>query len=77
MIDLQEIFNRHFNDYLQKYRPSREQWKAARAIMSCRTARLGAHIATVPYATLVQMLNHPLTDSGIERFLKDWETVAK
>jgi len=40
-------------------------------------ARLGAHIATVPYATLVQMVNHPLTDSGIERFLEDWKTVAK
>ena len=40
-------------------------------------ARLGAHIATVPYATLVQMLNHPLTDSGIARFLEDWKTVAK
>jgi len=40
-------------------------------------ARRGAHIATVPYATLVQMLDHPLTDSGIERFLKDWESVAK
>jgi len=38
-------------------------------------ARLGAHIATVPYATLVQMLNHPLTDSGIERFLEDWKSV--
>ena len=44
-------------------------------VLSC--ARLGAHIATVPYATLVQMLNHPLTDSGVERFLKDWETVVK
>ena len=43
-MDLQEIFNRHFGDYLQKYRPSREQWKAARAIMDCRTAKLGAHI---------------------------------
>ena len=40
-------------------------------------ARLGAHIATIPYATLVQMLNHPLTDSGIERFLEDWKSVAK
>jgi len=40
-------------------------------------ARLGAHISTVPYATLVQMLNHPLTDSGIERFLEDWKNVAK
>jgi len=40
-------------------------------------AKVGAHIATVPYATLAQMLNHPLTDSGIERFLKDWEGVTK
>ena len=40
-------------------------------------ARLGAHIATVPYATLVQMVNHPLTDSGIERFLEDWKGAVK
>jgi len=40
-------------------------------------ARLGAHISTIPYTCFVQMLNHPLTDSGIERFLKDWEGVAK
>jgi len=40
-------------------------------------ARLGAHIATVPYATFVQMLNHPLTDSGIAKFLEDWKTVAQ
>jgi len=39
-------------------------------------ARLGAHIATVPYATLVQMLNHPLTDSGIARFLEDWKVMG-
>ena len=40
-------------------------------------ARLGAHIATVPYSVIVQMSKHPLTDSGIERFLKDWEGVPK
>jgi len=40
-------------------------------------ARLGAHIATIPYGTLVQMLNHPLTDSGIERFLEDWKSVVE
>jgi transaldolase len=38
-----------------------------------QAARLGAHISTIPYACFKQMLNHPLTDSGIERFLKDWE----
>ena len=40
-----------------------------------QAARVGSHIATVPHATLVQMCQHPLTDSGIERFLKDWEGV--
>lgn len=38
-------------------------------------ARLGCDIATVPYKVFKQMLHHPLTDSGIERFLKDWESV--
>ena len=42
-----------------------------------QAARLGAHISTIPYACFKQMLSHPLTDSGIERFLKDWESVAK
>ncbi len=38
-----------------------------------RAARAGAHIATVPYAVLLAMLDHPLTDAGIERFLADYE----
>ncbi len=36
-------------------------------------AKLGADIATVPYNVIMQMIKHPLTDAGIERFLKDWE----
>ena len=40
-------------------------------------ARLGAHIPTVPYKVILQMTKHPLTDIGIERFLKDWEGVSK
>jgi len=40
-------------------------------------ARLGADVATVPYAILKKLLNHTLTDVGIERFLKDWEGVPK
>lgn len=40
-------------------------------------ARAGCDIATVPYKVIEQMLHHPLTDKGIERFLKDWETVPK
>lgn len=35
----------------------------------------GAHIATIPYKVICQMIKHPLTDAGIERFLKDWEGV--
>lgn len=40
-------------------------------------AKAGAHIATIPYKVFLQMVQHPLTDSGIERFLKDWEGVPK
>ena len=40
-------------------------------------ALLGADVATVPYAVLKKLFAHPLTDVGIERFLKDWETVPK
>ena len=40
-------------------------------------ARCGCHIATIPYNVIIQMAKHPLTDSGIERFLKDWESVPK
>ncbi len=36
-------------------------------------AALGAEIATVPHAILKQLFRHPLTDAGIERFLKDWK----
>lgn len=40
-------------------------------------ARMGAHIATIPYSVIIQLIRHPLTDIGIERFLKDWEKVPK
>ena len=36
-------------------------------------ARAGAHIATIPYKVLLQMVQHPLTDAGLARFLADWE----
>jgi transaldolase len=38
-------------------------------------ALAGAHIATVPLKTLTQMIHHPLTDSGILQFRRDWEAV--
>lgn len=37
------------------------------------SAKLGADIATVPYKVIMQMINHPLTDRGIENFIKDAE----
>lgn len=37
-----------------------------------QAALAGAHIATCPYAVIEQMIKHPLTDKGIERFLADW-----
>jgi transaldolase len=40
-------------------------------------AKAGAHIATVPYNVLMQMINHPLTDVGISRFLADWRRVSQ
>ncbi|HAE43316.1 MAG TPA: fructose-6-phosphate aldolase [Clostridiales bacterium] len=41
------------------------------------SAKMGAHIATVPYSVFKQMIKHPLTDIGIDKFLKDWESVTK
>lgn len=43
------------------------------AVTDC--AKAGADIATVPYKVIMQMIKHPLTDAGIEKFLKDWESV--
>jgi transaldolase len=37
-------------------------------------AKLGCEIATLPAKVLRQMLNHPLTEAGAERFRKDWES---
>jgi transaldolase len=42
-----------------------------------QAARRGAHIATVPYKVIAEMIKHPLTTAGIEKFLKDWESVPK
>jgi transaldolase len=42
-----------------------------------QAARLGAHIATVPYKVIEQMIQHPMTDLGIEKFLSDWNNAKK
>ena len=38
-----------------------------------QAAKMGSHIATVPYKIIKQMIKHPLTDAGIEKFLQDWQ----
>ena len=42
-----------------------------------RAAKIGAHIATLPYKVLLQMIQHPLTDIGIKRFLADFKSVSQ
>jgi transaldolase len=40
-------------------------------------AKLGAHVATIPFSVIDQLAKHPLTDSGLKKFLADWEKVPK
>jgi transaldolase len=55
-------------------------WKTQVLVASVRSpmhivesARMGAHVATVPYKVILQLIKHPLTDSGVEQFLADWK----
>ncbi|MCX5994254.1 MAG: fructose-6-phosphate aldolase [Chloroflexi bacterium] len=69
------------NDIMQVYRqyPEIKTEVIAASIrhpQHCLTAAMaGAHIATIPYAVLLQMARHPLTESGIARFADDWKKV--
>jgi transaldolase len=40
-------------------------------------ALAGAHIATMPFAVFTQLVKHPLTDSGLEKFLQDWKALRE
>ncbi len=40
-------------------------------------AMMGADVATIPFGVLTQLMSHPLTDIGIDRFLKDYSTLKK
>ncbi len=68
--DIVEVFN--------KYRLKTEVIAASiRHPLHCvAAAKAGAHIATVPYKVLMQMMKHPLTDIGIANFLADWKSVS-
>lgn len=36
-------------------------------------AKMGAHVATMPFAVINKLFNHPLTDIGLDKFLSDWK----
>ena len=38
---------------------------------------IGADVATIPFKVIEQLIKHPLTDIGIEKFLADWKKVKK
>jgi transaldolase len=40
-------------------------------------ALIGADIATIPFSVIKQLIQHPLTDLGVAKFMKDWEKVPK
>jgi len=40
-------------------------------------AKAGSDIATIPYSVLTQMVQHPLTDVGVARFLEDWRKASE
>jgi len=42
-----------------------------------RAAQMGAHVATCPFTVLQQLVKHPLTDVGLERFLADWKKTQR
>ncbi len=67
--DIAEIFNRYALETEIIAASIRHPLHVTQAALA------GAHIATVPYKVIKQMMKHPLTDIGIERFLADWETV--
>lgn len=41
------------------------------------SARAGAHVCTIPYGVLVQMVKHPLTEAGIRKFYEDYQKIPK
>lgn len=44
-------------------------------VLEC--AKAGSHIATIPYKVIMQMIKHPLTDAGIEKFMEDYNKSNK
>ncbi len=42
-----------------------------------RAAKVGAHIATIPYKVFLQLPQHDLTDKGLKKFMEDWNSIKK
>ncbi|NLE90597.1 MAG: fructose-6-phosphate aldolase [Dehalococcoidales bacterium] len=64
--DIVNLYNRHAYETKVLAASIRHPYHVLHA------ARVGAHVITMPYNVLKQMIKHPLTDIGIERFLSDW-----
>jgi transaldolase len=69
-------------DILQIFRAYRYETKVLVAsvrhpVHVLEAAKLGADVATIPYAVIDQLAKHPLTDAGLKKFLADWEKVPK
>lgn len=64
-------------EYLNQYQlPTQVIAASIRHSQHCLVAaQIGAHIATIPYNVLLQMIQHPLTDIGVKRFMDDWKRV--
>ena|ERR1051326_5164218 len=65
--DIVEMYRNHALPTLVLAASIRHPWHVVQA------AKAGADIATVPFKVLEEAAKHPLTEQGIERFLKDWE----
>ena len=69
---------RLLRDIIEVYRPYKFETQVLAASLRhpmhvVEAAKLGADIATMPYKVFEQLFKHPLTDRGLEAFLKDWE----
>lgn len=67
--EIVEIFEKHRIKSEVIAASIRNPWHAKEAALA------GAHIGTIPYKTINDMIKHELTEKGIEKFLKDWGTV--
>jgi transaldolase len=67
--DIQDIYENYFFDTEVIVASIRNPLHVVEA------AKIGADIATIPYSVIAQLAKHPLTEIGIDKFLKDWEKV--